>query len=68
MITAYFWQLNDLHYDPTYLSSQASCNEQIEDPGKYGDYRCDAPWELIESAVKALVNHGREPEFIMWSG
>ena len=59
---------NDLHYDPTYLTNQTSCNEPVPDPGKYGDYRCDAPWSLIESAVNALVEHGGEPEFIMWSG
>ena len=68
MYLGYFWILNDLHYDPTYWTTQGSCNENITDPGKYGDYMCDPPWELMESAVKALENQGREPEFMVMLG
>jgi sphingomyelin phosphodiesterase acid-like 3 len=64
LVSAYFWQINDIHYDSYYWSSQASCNEAISQPGQYGDYRCDAPWSLVESSVKALKQHGPSPEFI----
>ena len=67
-MSGYFWQLNDFHYDPTYFDIQASCNEPVPDPGKYGDYKCDPPWSLVTSAVQAMKEHGNQPSFIVWSG
>lgn len=38
--------------------------------GKFGDYSCDSPWALIESAARAMRSkHGNEGiEFVLWTG
>lgn len=37
--------------------------------GRLGDYRCDSPWPLVQSAVKAMKEkHGDNIEFVLWSG
>lgn len=37
--------------------------------GKLGDYGCDSPWTLVQSAVKAMkAKHGDNIEFVLWSG
>ena len=62
--------LTDLHYDPTYLTSQESCNKPQDDASKnpFGDVECDAPWPLIESAISALKEIKADPELIFWIG
>jgi hypothetical protein len=40
----------------------------MNDLDTYGDYECDAPYELIRSSVKAMTNLGSDPEFIIYSG
>lgn len=68
--TDFFWQLNDLHYDPTYSTHQESCNLHIpsSELGPYGHPECDAPWKLVERAIVGMAIEGRYPKFIMWSG
>jgi hypothetical protein len=37
--------------------------------GRYGDYNCDSPWSLVESAAKAMKSkHGDNIEFVLWTG
>jgi sphingomyelin phosphodiesterase acid-like 3 len=37
--------------------------------GRYGDYNCDSPWPLVESAAKAMKSkHGDNIEFVLWTG
>ena len=66
----YFWQINDVHYDPTYWTNQESCNIKIDpdDLGQYGHPECDAPWKLVEEAVLGMALEGGQPKFIIWSG
>lgn len=35
--------------------------------GRYGDYGCDTPWELVESAVKAMATR-QDVDFLLWTG
>nr|XP_024214780.1 acid sphingomyelinase-like phosphodiesterase 3b [Halyomorpha halys] len=38
-------------------------------PGRYGDYNCDSPWELVASAARAMrAKHGDNIEFVLWTG
>ncbi|XP_030372143.1 acid sphingomyelinase-like phosphodiesterase 3b [Scaptodrosophila lebanonensis] len=40
-----------------------------ETPGAFGDYHCDSPWSLIESAVKTMkAKQGDNVEFVLWTG
>merc|ERR1712226_24255 len=68
--TEYFWHITDFHYDPDYWLNQESCNVNLttEEQGKYGDYMCDPPWELVKSSVEALGREGPSPSFIVWTG
>lgn len=37
--------------------------------GRYGDYACDAPWDLIESAARTMMSRqGDNVEFVLWTG
>ncbi|KZC14166.1 Acid sphingomyelinase-like phosphodiesterase 3b [Dufourea novaeangliae] len=37
--------------------------------GKFGDYSCESPWSLIESAARAMRSHrGEGIEFVLWTG
>ncbi|XP_076630702.1 cyclic GMP-AMP phosphodiesterase SMPDL3A isoform X2 [Colletes latitarsis] len=37
--------------------------------GEFGDYSCDSPWALIESAARAMRSHrGEGIEFVLWTG
>lgn len=38
-------------------------------PGLYGDYNCDSPWSLLESATQAMKSRqGDNVEFVLWTG
>ncbi|XP_054734462.1 acid sphingomyelinase-like phosphodiesterase 3b [Anastrepha obliqua] len=76
----YFWHITDLHLD-TFYSTQGdvmhSCwridgqspSASIRSPGRFGDYFCDSPWSLIESAAKAMKSRqGDNVEFVLWTG
>lgn len=44
-------------------------NNRRRGVGLYGDYACDSPWALIESAGKAMRNRqGDNIEFVLWTG
>lgn len=37
--------------------------------GRFGDFNCDAPWELIESAAKSMMSRQSDNvEFVLWTG
>ncbi|XP_020296242.1 acid sphingomyelinase-like phosphodiesterase 3b [Pseudomyrmex gracilis] len=37
--------------------------------GKFGDYSCNSPWALIESAARAMRSkHSEGIEFVLWTG
>ncbi|KAJ8681956.1 hypothetical protein QAD02_017748 [Eretmocerus hayati] len=78
----YFWHISDIHYDPRYsFHSNGRCwsdnsdlshtrmKDKISKAGIYGNYNCDPPWLLVESAAKAMkANHGDDIEFVLWTG
>ncbi|OAD57709.1 Acid sphingomyelinase-like phosphodiesterase 3a [Eufriesea mexicana] len=38
-------------------------------PGEFGDYGCDSPWALVESAAMAMTtHHGEGIKFVLWTG
>ncbi|XP_047454340.1 acid sphingomyelinase-like phosphodiesterase 3b [Mugil cephalus] len=70
-----FWHITDLHWDPTYKVSDnpelvcaSSGNRPAVSAGKFGDYVCDSPWDLINSSVYAMKNILPNPDFIVWTG
>ncbi|KAG8301555.1 Acid sphingomyelinase-like phosphodiesterase 3b [Homalodisca vitripennis] len=69
----YFWHITDIHLDTHYHShKENSCwrgGTSRLPLGKYGDYNCDSPWQLIESAAYAMkAKHGENIEFVLWTG
>ncbi|XP_058462845.1 acid sphingomyelinase-like phosphodiesterase 3b [Malaya genurostris] len=76
----YFWHITDLHFDSYYTTKGdifRSCwyNEHhsgtsnIKRPGTFGDYMCDSPWSLLESATQAMKSkQGDNVEFVLWTG
>lgn len=37
--------------------------------GRFGDFSCDSPWALVESAAQAMrTKHGDNIEFVLWTG
>lgn len=80
----YFWHITDIHYDPRY-STQGNAASMCWDTrntgdssrirldrklaGEFGDYNCDSPWALIESAARAMRSErGEGIEFVLWTG
>ncbi|KAF6207953.1 hypothetical protein GE061_016402 [Apolygus lucorum] len=75
----YFWHITDIHYDVNYSvkgDPRKNCwrshnNEGLPQrkPGRFGDYNCDSPWALVESAARAMrAKHGDNIEFVLWTG
>lgn len=74
-----FWHVTDFHLDTNYSSegdpsamcweSRSSPRDPGDDvPGPFGDYLCDAPFKLIQSAVEAMHEIHPNPDFILWTG
>ena len=72
-----FWQLTDLHMDEMYDESNgvisswcqtARDGEKGERLHRYGEYPCDAPWELVKSSIQQMSKLYPEPDFIIWNG
>ncbi|KAI4894343.1 hypothetical protein NFI96_032790 [Prochilodus magdalenae] len=71
-----FWHITDLHWDPTYNLENgntasvcsSSGNRPTPDAGKFGDYLCDSPWDLINSSMHAMRDILPDPDFIIWTG
>ncbi|XP_052873756.1 acid sphingomyelinase-like phosphodiesterase 3a [Anopheles cruzii] len=76
----YFWHITDLHLDTYYttkgdifrscwLTEHHSNTANAKRPGPYGDYMCDSPWSLLESATQAMKSkQGDNVEFVLWTG
>ncbi|XP_073977796.1 cyclic GMP-AMP phosphodiesterase SMPDL3A-like [Rhodnius prolixus] len=72
----YFWHITDIHYDVSYSTKgdpRKNCwkanGVPNRRPGTFGDYYCDSPWALVESAAKAMrAKHGDNLEFVLWTG
>ncbi|XP_017271108.1 acid sphingomyelinase-like phosphodiesterase 3b [Kryptolebias marmoratus] len=70
-----FWHITDLHWDPSYRltdNPELVCASSGKRPalraGKFGDYVCDSPWQLINSSVYAMKHILPDPDFIIWTG
>jgi hypothetical protein len=78
-ISGMFWQITDLHHDPKYSilgNKYNSCHQAAsadgtkpeDNPGMFGDPRCEAPWSLVKSAIKAMKDTHPNPDFVLWTG
>lgn len=70
-----FWHITDLHWDPLYKltdNPENVCPSSGKRPalraGKFGDYLCDSPWDLINSSMYAMKDIMPDPDFIVWTG
>ncbi|XP_075215109.1 acid sphingomyelinase-like phosphodiesterase 3b [Lycorma delicatula] len=75
----YFWHITDIHYDYHYSAKgdvRKNCWKTEKESlgtsrpnGRFGDYSCDSPWALVESAARAMkAKHGDNIEFVLWTG
>ncbi|EDV96025.1 GH15435 [Drosophila grimshawi] len=81
----YFWHVSDLHLDTFYSTqgdiykscwqlaarnpASSAAVQDLESPGPFGNYNCDSPWSLVESAVKTMkAKQGDNVEFVLWTG
>ncbi|XP_037582505.1 acid sphingomyelinase-like phosphodiesterase 3b [Dermacentor silvarum] len=72
----YFWHVTDFHVDKDYStrgSRDLSCHRDanrttLDDIGAYGDFLCDAPKLLAQSAVEAMERIHPTTDFILWTG
>lgn len=72
----YFWHVTDMHWDPTYKTDApaGSCGESVDanhEWGQFGDYLCDSPWSLINSAIRAMGQikpQSEDLDFLIWTG
>lgn len=71
-----FFQISDLHLDSLY-STDGTIDERCHKPdyvtegdglGPAGDYRCDPPYVLVESAIRHMKRVNPDPDFILWTG
>lgn len=75
-----FFQISDLHLDSRYSESgsvENRCHDLNADDddsnsnsnlSPAGDYDCDAPLALVESAIRHMKTVEPDPDFILWSG
>ncbi|CAD7081885.1 unnamed protein product [Hermetia illucens] len=75
----YFWHITDIHLDYFYSPkgeplrscwhSEHHSTSSNRAPGRFGDYLCDSPWSLLESATLAMKSRqGDNVEFVLWTG
>ncbi|KAM9840593.1 cyclic GMP-AMP phosphodiesterase SMPDL3A [Aulostomus maculatus] len=70
-----FWHVTDLHLDPTYHLVPdptkvcfSSRGIPASHAGVYGDFRCDSPYSLIQSAFTCMAQLTQPQDFIIWTG
>ncbi|MFH4973541.1 hypothetical protein AB6A40_000250 [Gnathostoma spinigerum] len=69
-------QFTDFHLDVDYSEAKgsrsskchASNGTKSDKLGPYGDYICDSPLKLVQSAIDAASQTVPNPEFIFWTG
>lgn len=72
----FFWHVSDFHYDKDYTTHgvrDAMCHytpnqKRADNIGPYGDFKCDAPKMLVESAIAAMHSIKPDPDFVLWTG
>lgn len=70
-----FWHITDLHLDPTYHISTdptkvcfSSKGVPVAQAGLFGDFLCDSPYSLIQSALAHMAPLTQLLDFIIWTG
>ncbi|XP_077443895.1 cyclic GMP-AMP phosphodiesterase SMPDL3A [Stigmatopora argus] len=70
-----FWHITDLHLDPTYHLAEdptkvcfSSKGEPASRAGPFGDFLCDSPYSLIQSAFEHMSTLVKPNDFIIWTG
>ncbi|NXH18962.1 ASM3A phosphodiesterase, partial [Bucco capensis] len=70
-----FWHVSDLHLDPTYHISPdrtkvcaSSKGANASEPGPFGDFLCDSPYQLILSAFAFMKESKQQVSFMIWTG
>eukprot|EP00066_Takifugu_rubripes_P006614 XP_003971549.2 PREDICTED: acid sphingomyelinase-like phosphodiesterase 3a [Takifugu rubripes] len=73
--TGRFWHITDLHLDPTYHMSPdptkvcfSSKGVPVTQAGLFGDFLCDSPYSLIQSALAHMAPLTQPLDFIIWTG
>ncbi|XP_037541593.1 acid sphingomyelinase-like phosphodiesterase 3a [Nematolebias whitei] len=73
--TGRFWHITDLHLDPSYNQTRdptkvcfSSKGFPATHPGVFGDFLCDSPYSLIQSAFTNLAPLTQPQDFIIWTG
>uniref|UniRef100_A0A3P9LA01 Acid sphingomyelinase-like phosphodiesterase n=1 Tax=Oryzias latipes TaxID=8090 RepID=A0A3P9LA01_ORYLA len=73
--TGRFWHITDLHLDPTYHLAPdptkvcfSSKGVPAAHAGIYGDFLCDSPYSLIQSAFAHMAPLTQPQDFIIWTG
>ncbi|KAG8011492.1 Acid sphingomyelinase-like phosphodiesterase 3a [Nibea albiflora] len=73
--TGEFWHITDLHLDPTYHLAEdptkvcySSKGVPATHAGLFGDFLCDSPYRLIQSAFSHMAPLTRPEDFIVWTG
>uniref|UniRef100_A0A1A8EJK4 Acid sphingomyelinase-like phosphodiesterase n=1 Tax=Nothobranchius korthausae TaxID=1143690 RepID=A0A1A8EJK4_9TELE len=73
--TGRFWHITDLHLDPSYHLNQdptkvcfSSKGAPATHAGVFGDFLCDSPYSLIQSAFSSMAPLTRQQDFIIWTG
>nr|XP_057913060.1 acid sphingomyelinase-like phosphodiesterase 3a [Doryrhamphus excisus] len=73
--TGRFWHITDLHLDPTYHLAPdptkvcfSSKGAPAAGAGPFGDFLCDSPYSLIQSAFLHMDRLVRPDDFIIWTG
>ncbi|XP_041096408.1 acid sphingomyelinase-like phosphodiesterase 3b [Polyodon spathula] len=74
-LSGHFWHITDLHWDPHYNMSNdpksvcpSSGSQAVHNAGRWGDYLCDSPWDLINSSIYTMRHILPDPDFILWTG
>lgn len=70
-----FWHVTDLHLDPTYHRSPdptkvcfSSKGVPVAQAGLFGDFLCDSPYRLIQSALANMAALTKPLDFVIWTG
>ncbi|KAK3089276.1 hypothetical protein FSP39_002271 [Pinctada imbricata] len=74
IMNGYFWQVTDFHYDAnysTYGNPKQMCHNSTAgtyNNSIFGNYLCDAPMKLVQSALSFMKKQHSDPDFILWTG
>ncbi|XP_075730400.1 cyclic GMP-AMP phosphodiesterase SMPDL3A, partial [Rhipicephalus microplus] len=74
--TGYFWHVSDFHVDKQYEaggSRDLFCHRDVnastmDNTGPYGDFSCDTPELLAQSAIEVMERIKSEVDFVLWTG